>query len=94
MHQPQIKVLSNGEKSKNKKFPANCLSMKKKISHNRLLENKKIPENVRRGINNFCKSSVACTKNMLKCLKKFIFIMAMRRIFDTLNIVTVENMGP
>ena len=52
-HQPRIKDLSNGEKSKNKKFPANCLSMKNKNSHNRLLKNKTIPENVCRGTNNF-----------------------------------------
>ena len=92
-NQPCIKVLSNGEKSKNKKFSANYLSMKKN-SHNRPLKNKTIPENVRQGTNNFRKSSVASTKNMSKCLKQFIFIMDMRWIFDALNIGTVKSMGP
>ena len=58
MHEPRIKVFSNGENSKNKKFPAKCLSMKKKISRNRPLKNKTIPENVHWGTNNFHKSSV------------------------------------
>ena len=66
----------------------------KKNSHNRPLKNKTIPENVHGGTNNFRKLSVASTTNMSKCLKQFIFIMDMRRIFDTLNIVTVESMGP
>ena len=67
---------------------------KKKNSHNRSLKNKTIPENVRQGTNNFRKSSVASTTKMLKCLKQFIFIMDMHRIFDALNIVTVESLGP
>ena len=49
---------------------------RKTNSHNRPLKNKTILENVRRGTNNFCKSSVASTTNMLKCLKNFKFIMA------------------
>ena len=52
-HQPCIKVLSNKEKSKNKKFPANCVD-EKKNSHNRPLKNKTITKNVHRGKNNFC----------------------------------------
>ena len=40
------------------------------------------------------KLSVASTTNMSECLKQFIFIMDMRRIFETLNIVTIESMGP
>ena len=77
--------------------------MKKKF-HNRPLKNKTIPENIRRGENNFCKSFVEeqiisqiirrFYNKHVEMFKKIIFIMQRRRIFDTLNIVTVENRAP
>ena len=68
------------------------------------MKNKTILKNVHQVTNNFRKSSVEeqiisqivrlFYNKHVKMLKKIIFIMARRRIFDTLNIVTIENMGP